>query len=667
MKWLLVYLIFGIWWTPVFTQENEIDLEKFAEHLFQTYDESVAYEDIYESLFLFYTDPIDLNNTHEEELAQLYILSPLQISSLLDHLKHLGPLTSIYELQSIENFDLPTIRSILPFVTIRKANNTTSLLNRFSKSEKFLLYRQSQIVEKQAGFREEKRYAGSRQKIYMRFRAHNTEHFSLGLTLEKDAGETFGPDFYSFHGMIKNQGSFSKILIGDFQLQIGQGLVMGAGFSPGKGAETVLIVKRNTLGIRRYTSVLETGFFRGVSASTRLGKFKIIGLVSGLKQDGNLEEKEVEGHFEQFVTSIQTSGLHRTESEIQNKDQVLETNLGLVTEFKPNRKIGLGITLLETSFSKPIMRRSQPYNRFEFKGNRNTIIGTFGSYQWQNMSFFGESARSSSGGIGATGGVLASFGKNLDVAVSLRHFDRNFHSMYGRAFGEGLRNINEKGTYWGLKFQPTPTIQVSAYYDKFKFPWLRFRVDSPSQGSEWLGRLTYDLNESASLFFQMRQEVKQFSREARSISNLTDRIKRNYIFNFSIKENSRFTFRTRIQTSTQHFGTQFTKGFALIQDLNYSSDKFSISGRMALFDTDDFDNRQYIFEKDVLYSFSIPAYSGQGIRNYLLIQYRFSNSLKLWVRLARFSYENIDTVGSGLDENLGSNRTEIKWMLRCKF
>ena len=37
---------------------------------------------------------------------------------------------------------------------------------------------------------------------------------------------------------------------------------------------------------------------------------------------------------------------------------------------------------------------------------------------------------------------------------------------------------------------------------------------------------------------------------------------------------------------------------------------------LALFDTDDFDNRQYIYEKDVLWAFSIPAY----VCNYVFLR-----------------------------------------------
>lgn len=110
--------------------------------------------------------------------------------------------------------------------------------------------------------------------MYARFRLNRPHEFSFGLTLEKDAGERlvwsphtnqYDADFWSFHAMLYNQGKFEKIVVGDFQLQYGQSLVFGSGFSIGKGAETITTIRRNNTGLRPYTSVLETGFFRGAA------------------------------------------------------------------------------------------------------------------------------------------------------------------------------------------------------------------------------------------------------------------------------------------------------------------------------------------------------------------------------------------------------------------
>ncbi len=655
-----------------------IDLEQFAERLFQLQDEDANYEDIYESLLLFFTDPLNLNRASQEQLASLYVLSPTQIQSFLEYRDAQGKLLSIYELQAIEGFDLPTIQLLLPLVTIAESSlDQGPLFHRMAtdKSNRYFLFRHTRVLEEQAGYLPEQAngYIGDQNKIYGRFRSSRRDDFSYGFTFESDAGEQKGfqnghPgfDFWSAHFMIENQGPFSKIIIGDFQMQAGQGLVFGAGFNPGKGAETVNTIKRNTLGIRPYTSVLETGFFRGGGVAVERGNWIVTAFGSYLLQDGNVRIDTLNEEFDEFVNSIQQTGFHRTPSELEARNQISETNFGSLVEFRPNRKLHLGMSALMTEISTPLLRTDAPYNIFEFKGTQNTVLGTFGSYQWQNFNFFGEVARSSSGGMGMVGGVISSLTQSIDVAMSMRNYDRDFHSFYGNAFGEGTRTINEKGMYWGIRFQPSRRYNVVGYYDKFSFPWLRYLVDAPSEGAEWLGRFTYNPSRNISTFIQIREERRELSLTDGNLSGLQQRIKRNYIFNIDYKLTNQLSMKSRVQTSTQDRAGVFTTGYAIVQDLNYSSGRWKLSGRMALFETN-YDNRQYIYEKDVLYAFSIPMYNGQGVRNYVLIQYGMSEAIDLWVRLARFSYLNEQEVGSGLDVSEGPVRTELKWMMRWKF
>jgi len=303
------------------------------------------------------------------------------------------------------------------------------------------------------------RYRGSPNKIYGRFRTSHKNDFSLGFTFEKDAGEKFefdrnqkGFDFYSYHLLLENKFGFYKIMLGDFQLQVGQGLVFGAGFTTGKGAETVNAVKRNSLGLRPYSSVLESGYFKGVGLTKSVNDYKITVFYSNIKQDGNIKLNNntlldpTNLEEEEFVNSIQNTGFHRTANELEIKDKVNEQSIGASVEFRPNRRFIAGISGLNTNYNVPIQRRPTNYNQFEFKGDRNYVFSSYLTYSWQNFSFFSEGARSKSGGRGAIAGLVASLSHFVDIGFLLRHYDRNFHSLYGNALSENSRNINENGT-----------------------------------------------------------------------------------------------------------------------------------------------------------------------------------------------------------------------------
>lgn len=669
--------------------DQDLDLQLFIEDVFQLQEEDVDYEGLYESLLILYTDPINLNKANGDDLRSLYLLTDLQIDDLISYIDRNGELISIYELQAVPGFDAQTIRRIIPFVTVDdKVSDTRSLLQRILEAEnKFLITRFQRTFEIQRGFTEpdtstngdlSSRFQGDRNSLYSRFRVSRSKDFSIGLTLEKDAGESFrfsrnskvyGFDFSSFHFLLENKKRWKSVVLGDYQLQFGQGLLLGAGFNPGKGSETIVTVRRSDLGIRPYSSILESGFFRGAASTYNLGRFDITAFYSDQRQDANIRNDSTFTDFDEFISSIQSSGFHRTSAERESQNRIREQVVGSNITYRTRREnFRVGLTAVHSEFSLPIFRRPNAYNQFEFQGDQNNNYGIHASYRWQNLNFFGETAISRSGGMGSIAGLIASLSRDISFSLLLRNYQRDFHSFYGNAFGESSRNINESGVYWGIKYRPIRTLSFTAYYDRFRFPWLRFRAEAPSQGYEYLMRLRYHPTRNFSLYAQFREESKdQNSATEQNLQLLSTAVKRNYLINLDYQPNEIISLKSRVQWSDLRFESKKTNGFAIIQDFNFSFGKFRLGTRFALFDTDDFENRQFAYEKDVLYAFSIPAYNGVGIRNYLLIRYNLSEKITFWGKLSRTFRSDVTSIGSGLSEIEANHRTDLRLQARYKF
>ncbi|MFT7036904.1 MAG: hypothetical protein ACJA2S_005445 [Cyclobacteriaceae bacterium] len=674
----------------------EIDLEEFAETLFQVQDDDIDYEDLYESLLLLYSNPVNINRATREDLASLYILSIIQINSLLEYVATNGELISLYELQAIPGFDTETIRRLLPFVDVRSGDEfgtSGPLFQRILNEENnYFLLRMDRILETQKGYRpavddDDRRFLGSSTKVYGRFRMSHSKDFSIGFTFEKDAGEQFnwnannkqyGFDYYSFHFMKENVGLFKKVIVGDYQMQFGQGLLLGAGFNPGKGAETITTVRRSSSGIKPYTSVLESGFMRGAAATYQIKNFEVTTFYSHLGQDANIKNDTTFTDFDEYISSVQQTGFHRTDSELANKDVVTENTFGTNVHFNStNKNFQSGVTFINTSYSIPLIKKPNNYNQFEFRGNSNYNIGGYFNYNWQNFLLFGEGATSKSGGLGMVGGFIGSLSPIVSISMVLRNYQRDFHSFYGNSFGESTRNINESGIYWGLKITPSRKYFFTAYYDRFKFPWLRFRAEAPSQGYEYLARFNYKPKRSLLLYGQYRAESKQLSVniDEGNLSRLEEGVKRSYLFNMNYDMGGGFSIKSRVQLSDYTLAGRKTKGMAVAQDLNFQVSKFRISTRFAIIDTDDFENRQYMYEKDVLYAFSVRGISGKAIRNYILIQYKPTKKFNLWLRYARTNFQDAERIlnvessvlGSGLTQINGNTRSELKMQVRYRF
>jgi hypothetical protein len=203
----------------------------------------------------------------------------------------------------------------------------------------------------------------------------------------------------------------------------------------------------------------------------------------------------------------------------------------------------------------------------------------------------------------------------------------------------------------------------------FRFPWLKYRVSAPSLGYEFLSNLGYRPNKTVSLQLQYREENKQrnSSNDQFHMPYLSNIIKRNVMFNMEFKVQRHITFRSRVQGSSFNNEGHLTYGFVIVQDLNVDIGRLAISTRYSLFDTDDYDNRQYVYEKNALYTFAIPAYYGKGHRVYLMAQYSITKRMDAWIRIANTTLVNAKTIGSGLEETYTPSKTDVTVQVRYKF
>lgn len=667
---------------PVVAQEypkKEVDMEILADQLFGFQDLDLNYEELYENIALLLNNPINLNEAGAEELRFLNLLSENQIQNLLQYRNENGLLLSIYELQAVPDFDLTVINKIIPFVMVGNSTSEGSLWKRIKTEENnYLILRYDRTVEPKEGFKESSgtsKFQGDENKMYFRFRTSKSRDFSLGFTIEKDAGERiewnstqrkYGFDFYSFHVQLQNKGRLKNIIIGDYQTQFGQGLQLGGSFGYGKGSETVMTVRRSNLGILPYTSVNEAGYKRGAAMTFMINKsLDISTFYSYNWRDATLVSDERE---EAYVSSFQTTGLHRNESELSRRHTIQEQNYGAVLNFRKKR-VDAGLIFTAIDFNIPVRPTPQPYNQFSFAGHNATNLGAFFNYTFHNFTIFSEAAQSWNEGYGFTAGILGSIAPGLDMALHIRNYQRNFYSLYSNAFSETSLPQNESGVYWGWKYTLNKKWNASWYADLFRFPWLRYRSYSPSEGHEWLLRVTFQPTKNVLLFAQVREEIKarNIQSEQPNLYATGNGTKRNIWFNCDYGLTQKLRLKTRAQFSTYTINGITTNGLALLQDISYDIGKLTLAGRYALFDTDDYDNRQYVYERDVWLAYSMPAYSDTGVRSYILAEYTVSKKLTFWFRYARTRLTHNDEIGSGPDTIIGNTKTDIRIQMKVQF
>ncbi|MDB5119802.1 MAG: hypothetical protein JWN56_1020 [Sphingobacteriales bacterium] len=661
--------------------ENDFSTQQIIESLSENVNEDFDYSELTERLNYYKLHPININDTNPQQLSELGFLTTLQINTLMQHIRENGDLLDLLELQGISDFDPETIANLLLFVYIKQANaiKNLSITDLSSKANHDLLIRYGQLFQKQEGFKipdtsNRSRYLGSANRFFVRYRYSYGENISFSLNLEKDAGEQFmsrkskGFDFYSGSLAIKNIGKINKLVIGDYSLQFGQGLSLWSGLSFGKGASVTTLAKQDA-GLKAYTSVNEFSYLRGLAATISVNHFVFTPFISYQNLDASMSKVDSLSENDE-ITSLGLSGLHRTQSEISNKKAVSQLLFGSNIQYA-HKDLKIGFNAYQASFNRNFEVGKALYKQFEFAGKSLTNFSTYYSYAYKNTYFFGELAHSITSGYALVNGLITSLSPKLSIILLYRHYDKDFHSLYNQSVSESSSAINERGFYTGLTYKPIRTIELSAYADRFEFPWLKYGVDAPSKGYDLLSQLSYTPNKKLKAMVRFRFKQKEENDDVLNTVNVLQTVgKYNYRFKVSYKINKSITLRNRVEfTDYQKENTAKESGYLMYQDVIYDpmQSKFSGNIRFAIFDTNGFNSRIYAFENDVLYSYSVLGYQNSGTRCYVNGRYILKRGLDVWCRWSFTNYANLESIGSGLDKIDGHIKSDIKLQLRYQF
>ncbi|MES2799509.1 MAG: hypothetical protein V4638_05800 [Bacteroidota bacterium] len=695
IKIVLKYLLFVNFFVgsfAVFSQDKSEIIQQRIEFISEQFEsENIDLTNVIEVLNNRFDNPINLNNCTYDDLQELYILSDIQINDLFLHRKLYGNLISIYELQSLHYWDMAIIQMVLPFVRVDdKLDQLHINFKDLVKEGTFELFaRYQRIVESKAAYETagvsdsilqntNKYYRGNPDHYYTRFRYSYKTNISFGFTADKDPGEEFfkganknGFDFYSIHGFFKGGKYLRAVALGDYVVQIGQGINFWTGYAFGKTAD-IATVKKTANSLKAYTSVDENRSLRGAATEVGYKDFSLVLFGSMKKMDANVQIDSALIDPE-FATSVYLTGLHRTNSEIAQKNQIREVVGGANFKYG-NRGLKLGAAAVYQGYDKLINREESPYNLFAYRQKSQLNVSVDYSYVFKNFNFFGEAAMLTNNKAWANlHGVVFSMDAKATFSLVYRNYQRGYFSNYEAGFAEGTRTQNEQGLFAGMKLRFSNAWSMNAYFDMFKFPWMKYQVDAPSHGHEILIQPTYKPNKVLEIYARFREQQRpknSRNMDDFSVTPIEHVLQRNYRLNVSYAISDAFTIKSRIEYVTvQRKSNEPEQGMILTQDILWKPKNLpmDISLRYALFQTDSYDTRIYSYENNALYTFSIPAYYYSGSRAYALVRYSFARHFDLWVRYGVFIYSNRTELGSGAEEIKGNTKSEITVQLRMKF
>ncbi|MDR1653364.1 MAG: helix-hairpin-helix domain-containing protein [Prevotellaceae bacterium] len=682
---LLIFSLFAMAVVAVAQESAQADIEQLIAEIFEQYaeeqDSEIDFESFYEILSALNQNPVNLNITTREQLENLPFLSENQVENILEFRYLYGNFNTIYELQLIDGLDMTDIRRMLPFVFVGESlsNQRDKIYFReiFTRSKNELLMRYDQTIEQRSGFKTSENqpdtaagsnYLGEPFYTSIKYKFNFRNRILAGFQAEKDAGEPFfnkygrGYDFFAASLQLNDFGIFKTVVAGDFRAGFGMGLVIRQNFSMGKSSYVLNIQPRGA-ALKRYTSTAETNFLRGAGITVRLKNCEITAFASLRKLDADTTG----GAF----STLNETGYHRLAYEIDRKNTVLQKVYGGDITLTVNN-LQIGLTATGLALSAPIMPTASLSNIFAFAGSNQFNASVHYRGVWRNFNFFGETAANNKFAIATINALSFSPVSIADFIILYRNYSPHYNALFANAFGENSNVTNENGLYIGAVIHPYRRWKVSAYADNFRFPAPRFGTDYASYGADFLLQTDFAYSRRTNMSWRLRYK-NTFKNQTDSEENIRQiaenkKWQLRYILNVSFGQ---FQLKTQLDGNVAKTAQNAnTYGIMAFQDINYTFKNFplKINTSFRFFDAQNYANRLYAYEKDILYAFSIPMIYGLGSRYYLNLNYKFNDNLSVWLKFAQTVYSDDRTsIGSGRDKIDGQHKSDLKIQLRWKF
>jgi hypothetical protein len=649
------------------TTEQQLENEAVA-------DNGVIKDDAYlQQLDYYGRHPLHINEAGAAELEALRLLTPLQVEELLSYRRLLGKLINIYELQAVPGWDIMTIRRLLPYIVVNEEKTLPETLKgEWKGGEHSFTLNSSRVLEKAKGFdvpdSGKSAYLGSRDNVFFRYKYNYKNTLQWGVLGAKDAGESYF-DFYSFHLFAKGPGCIKTLALGDFTVNMGQGLVQWQTLAFKKSAD-VLAIKRQSPVLRPYNSTGEYNFHRGIGLTLQKNKWQATLIASRKRIDGSPVTDSLNNDDE--ISSFRTSGYHRTAAERAAKGIARQSVLGADISYNTGNA-SVGLHAMTYRFSLPLNRPDEPYNLFAFNGRSLTNAGMDYSYTFSNLHLFGEAAVDNHFHKAFVQGALLSPAARLDISLLYRQIDKDYQSFYSNAFTESTSPVNESGLYAGISFRPLYGVQINGYSDVFRFPWLKYRVDAPAAGHDYLLQLTIEPDKQSEIYLRYKTETKPLNQaDSNTVMTAVGMIpQQDFRLQYTTTAGRRWTIRHRAELVWyDKNGPDAEQGFTAFGDGTYRSASGAWQGgfRLQYFETTGYNARIYALEDDLPFH-NTPSFYNKGYRYYFNIKWQLSKRAhretkpglrkSIALRWSQTIYRDQSSIDSGLDAITGNHKTEV--------
>ncbi len=566
-------------------------------------------------------NPVSINFADEEEIARLFFLSEFQVKVLADHVRQSGNIVSVYEIALLPGFDRSTAMMMEPYIRLEASKRLSATPGGKTTVLLTAMFRGAVTADDSSGMRSRLRFS------------HKGSRLSYGLTAENDAGEPYtfagqpGTDFLSAYLLYDSRATVARVIAGDYTLRFGEGLLFNSNAWQGGWLSSPSFLTGRTV-VSPYTSTDENRFFRGAAAvvGSLTGGVVIFGSSNAI--DARVKYDEDDGSA--YVSNLVSGGIHSTPSGREARNALTENIFG--THFTAGGdRVRAGITAAYTLFSLPLRPdTTDGINIHSFYGDRLFNTGLDIRASLDRITLFGEAGYSHPGSWAMVAGARAVPSSRMTINMLTRYIDPSYH-VFHSSVSSSDNGFEIAGN---IIYEAASHLFLTAGADLYRHNWLSYRSSSPSMGVREEVRVDYNPSENLSCRAGYNYMIREYDESTDTGLPGTMLIRRHQLSLLgawaplnTIRLTSRATWCTLPDDEE--------RGYMLCQDLLWQPHSLPVRlwFRYALFTTDSWDSRIYVYENDMLLASSMPPLYGNGTRLYLMTEWSARRHI-----LIRFKY-----------------------------
>ncbi len=653
-----VFLLYLLLCCPVWSAGQEVEEEPF--HVEES--DAARLELLQEYLDWRRSHPLDINRAQPADwLALPWVTESLVIALSQAQKNRPGGFGAVADLLSVPGMTHELFVMIAPFLTVAKKGSPADLQLQGRHRWQW----QPSVRGYDAGV-----YPGEPLRTYQRLLIDYGDQWTLGVLLEKDAGETGIADLQRTCLQWRFAQSRAQFIAGNFALQYGRGLVFPRQDGWGSGRDPLEEARPKPGSLRPALSTAENGHGGGLAFGYSSGVWRVYALAFRPGWDA-----VVDGDV---VTNLQWSGLHRTAAEREHRKLLSANSYGLVLAWQPTGNFHSGLAWRQARYSHVFAQPQACSDRHDFSGDINDNASVFVEAQKRNLRGFAEIAASRNGRTACDLGLYLTLGK-VDLFGGHVRENAGFQRLLTTA---APAQTAEKAWLLAGRWRLPGHEMVSFYYRYTARLWPSLRRPLPGQPRQEVA-LIIQHAPCADVTGLYRIRFLQDAHTATLLDNWNNPVKKwvaqkqwTLTGQWEWRPHSVLLCRSRIEHrfthndeySPLHMFCADSAGWSLYQQMRITlPQRLSLTLRLTLFDALDYDDRLYAYENDLPGAFTMAMLYGRGTRLLALIRWQLLRRYQLSFRWERTRYDHQDSISTGWDEIEAAEQNTFGFQVDWQF